>query len=216
MLSLRSEPSGTGWRDVLWGSLPWRPNLALAGTPAGCLSAASDLTATGGFGVGTVLAVVGGFVGGAVLSAANGFAAGAVPGRDPSLRTIAVVATVAPPVTATTVPTIAIRRIAIPASSLAAGQGRRDLRLALSGPEKLEPFRFVPGRSGRKDSSDQESVDVLFGVYPEVIPGGGSIRKENCLQHPSGFSGPNGPPGPTAVLPTAGQFDLHAGHGQQR
>ena len=178
--------------------------------------AARGFTATGGFGLGTVLVVVGGFAGGAVLSAANGFAAGPVPGRTSSLRPIAIVATVAPSVAATTVPAIAIRRIAIPASALAAGQGRRDLRLALSGPEKLEPFRFVPGRSGRKDSSDQESVDVLFGVYPEVIPGGGSIRKENCLQHPSGFSGPNGPPGPAAVLPTAGQFDLHAGHGQQR
>ena len=160
--------------------------------------------------------MVGGFAGGAVLSAANGFTAGAVPGRDPSLGTIAVVATVVPPIAATTVPVIAIRRIAIPASSLVAGQGRRDLRLALSGPEKLEPFRFVPGRPGRKDSSDQDSVDVLFGFYPEVIPGGGSIRKEDCLHRPSGFSGPNGPPGPAAVLPTTGQFELHAGHGQQR
>ena len=160
--------------------------------------------------------MVGGFAGGAVLSATNGFAAGAIPGRTSSRRPIAIVATVAPSVAATTVPAIAIRRIAIPASALAAGQGRRDLRLALSGPEKLEPFRFVPGRSGRKDSSDQESVDVLFGVYPEVIPGGGSIRKEDCLHHPSGFSGPNGPPGPAAVLPTTGQFDLHTGHGQQR
>ena len=216
MLSVRSEPSGTGWLDVLWGNLPWTPNLALAGIPAGCLSAASGFTATGGFGGGSVLAVVGGFAGGAVLSATNGFAAGAIPGRTPSLRTITIVAMVAPPIVATTVPATTIRRIAIPASALAAGQGRRDLRLVLSGPEKLEPFRFVPGRPGRKDSSDQDSVDVLFGFYPEVIPGGGSIRKEDCLHRPSGFSGPNGPPGPAAVLPTAGEFDLHAGHGQQR
>ena len=160
--------------------------------------------------------MVGGFAGGAVLSAANGFAAGAVPGRDPSLGTIAVVATVVPPIAATTVPVIAIRRIAIPASSLAADQGRRDFRLALSGSVKFEPFRFIPGRPGRNDSSDQGSVDVLLGFHPEVIPGGGSIRKEDCLHHSSGFSGPNGPPGPTAVLPTAGQFDLHTGHGQQR
>ena len=216
MLSFRSEPSGTGWRDVLWGSLPWRPNLALVGTRTGCLPAASGFTATGGFGVGTVLAVVGGFAGGAVLSAANGFTVGAVPGRTAFLRTIAIGATVAPPIAATTIAAIAIRRIVIPASSLAAGQGRRDLRLALSGPEEFEAFRFVPGRPGRKDGSDEDSVDVLFRFYPDVVPGGGSIRKEVCRHHPSGFSGPNGPPGPAAVLPIAGQLDLHTGHGQQR
>ena len=216
MLSFRSEPLGTGWRDVLWGSLPWRPNLALVGPPAGWLPAASGFTATGGFGAGVVLAVVGGFAGGAVLPAASGFAAGAVSGRTAFLRTIAVGATVAPPIAATTIPAIAIRRIVIPASSLAADQGRRDLRLALSGPEKLEPFRFVPGRPGREDSSDEDSIDVLFRFYPEVVPGGGSIGKEICRHHPSGFSGSNGPPGPAAVLPIAGQLDLHTGHGQQR
>ncbi|MCH2623515.1 MAG: hypothetical protein MKZ66_09745, partial [Acidimicrobiales bacterium] len=98
-----------------------------------------------------LLAVVGGLAGCAILSAANGFAVGAAPRRISLLRTIAIVTTAT---AATTVPAIAIRRFAIPASSLVAGQGRRDLGLALPGPEKLEPFRFVPGRPGREYSSD--------------------------------------------------------------
>jgi hypothetical protein len=81
-----------------------------------------------------ILAVVDGFSCGAILPAANGFAASTVPRRTPLLRTIGIVATVAPPIAATAVPAITIRRLTIPAFSLGADQCRRDLRLALSGP----------------------------------------------------------------------------------
>ena len=104
-------------------------NLALGGTTFGCLSSDSGFTATGGFGVGLIVAAVGGFVGGVVLSSASGFTARAILGWSASLGTIAIAPS---PIAATIVPAIPIRRVVVPASSLAADQGRRDFGLALS------------------------------------------------------------------------------------
>jgi len=160
-----------------------------------------------------LLAAVGGLVGGAVLSSASGFTARAVLGRTASLGTMVIVTIAPPPIGATIVPAIAIGRIVAPPASLAAGQGCRDLGLDLSGPDNLEPFRFVPGHPGREDRGDPDPVDVLFGFYPEVVPGGGSVGEEGCLYRPARFPGSNGPPGPTAVLTTAGEFNVHTGHG---